>query len=338
MYPLKQIAELVNGRLQGDPAFPIIGVNTLEKAGHGEIAFVARGHSVPQSLTAGALIVERQSSLSHPNLIYVDEPYLAISRVLELFHPRQRFNEGVSPHAWISPEAVLGKNVSVGPFSTIGPGCQIGDRSEIHAGVTIYRQVCIGADSLIYSGTVIRENVEIGHHVIIQPGVVIGADGFGFTRLANGQPVKIPQVGRVIIGDYCEIGANTCIDRSTIDTTQLQEYVKLDNLVQVGHNVTIGKNTAISAQTGISGSTVIGSNVIMGGQVGIADHIAIADGVMIAARAGIGSSIKKRMIVGGVPAVEMSRWRRNVAIANNLEELRDRIIQLEKKIKELEEK
>ncbi|UCH95891.1 MAG: UDP-3-O-(3-hydroxymyristoyl)glucosamine N-acyltransferase, partial [Candidatus Aminicenantes bacterium] len=202
----------------------------------------------------------------------------------------------------------------------------------------IYPHVKIGKNCLIYSQVVIREEVEIGDHVIIQPGAVIGADGFGFTRLSDGTPVKIPQKGKVVIGSYCEIGANTCIDRATIEKTVLGDYVKLDNLIQVGHNVRIGKGTAISALTGISGSVEIGENVIMGGQVGIADHAKIADGVMVVAKTGIHGHVKKKGIIAGIPHQDFMTWKKDQAIFKNLEKYVDRIKQLEKKIKEMEEK
>jgi UDP-3-O-[3-hydroxymyristoyl] glucosamine N-acyltransferase len=150
--------------------------------------------------------------------------------------------------------------------------------------------------------------------------------------------VKIPQVGRVIIGDFCEIGANTCIDRSTLEETELKPYVKLDNLVQIGHNVIVGKGTAISAQTGISGSTRIGENVVIGGQVGVADHVRIADGVMIAAKSGVTGSIKTKMVVAGIPHIDIARWRRNWVIFRNMDQWRDRIQALEQIVRDLEAK
>jgi UDP-3-O-[3-hydroxymyristoyl] glucosamine N-acyltransferase len=265
---------------------------------------------------------------------------VAFARLLDYFFPHYRFNEGIDTHASVSAGAVIGKNVSIGAFSFVGENTRIGENTEIHSGVNIYRNVTIGKNCLIYSNVVIREDVEIGDNVIIQPGAVIGADGFGFTRLKDGTPVKVPQKGRVIIGNHCEIGANTCIDRSTIEETVLEDYVKLDNLVQVGHNVKIGKFTAISAQTGISGSVDIGANVIMGGQVGIADHVAIADGVMIAAKTGISGNVTQRSIVAGIPHQDMRKWRKNIAIVKNLEDYVERIKSLEKRInqKQTEEK
>ncbi|MCI0470262.1 MAG: UDP-3-O-(3-hydroxymyristoyl)glucosamine N-acyltransferase, partial [Candidatus Aminicenantes bacterium] len=232
MIKLKQLCEIVNGRLKGDPEFQVRSVNSLEKAGKDEITFAAKDGVKLENMQAGALIVTKESTLAYPNLIYVEEPYAAFARLLEFFFPHRRFNEGIADYAVVSPTAVIGKNVGIAAFSYVGEDAQIGDNCEIHAGVKIYRNVKIGSDCIIYANVVIREDVEIGHHVIIQPGAAIGGDGFGFTRLKDGTPIKIPQKGKVIIGNYCEIGANTCIDRSTIEETILADYVKLDNLVQ----------------------------------------------------------------------------------------------------------
>jgi UDP-3-O-[3-hydroxymyristoyl] glucosamine N-acyltransferase len=292
MICLKEISLLIEGELKGDPNLEIASINSLYKAGKNEITFSIKEDIKIETIRAGALIVTIGSRIGYPNLIYVKEPYLAFARLLTYFFPDRRFNEGIDQYAYVTPGAFIGKNVSIGAFSYIGEKCHIGDNTEIHAGVKVYQNVKIGKNCLIYANVVIREDVEIGDHVIIQPGAIIGADGFGFTRLQDGTPVKIPQKGKVIIGDYCEIGANTCIDRSTIEETVIGHYVKMDNLVQVGHNVKIGKGTAISALSGISGSAEIGENVIMGGQVGIADHIKITDQVMVAAKCGVSGNIK----------------------------------------------
>ena len=284
------------------------------------------------------MIVKKGSKIQYPNLIYVEEPYRAFATLLDFFYPSRRFNESIDSRAHIAADAVIGGNVSIGAFSYIGESCVIGDNCEIHAGVILYPRVKIGKNCLIYSNVVIREDVEIRDHVIIQPGVVIGADGFGFTRLSDGTPIKIPQKGKVVIGSHCELGANVCIDRSTIEETVLNDYVKLDNLVHVGHNVKIGRGTAISALCGISGSVTIGENVIMGGQVGIADHAAIDDGVMVAAKTGVHGHVKPKTIIAGIPHQDIMAWKRNQAIFKNLESYIDRIKLLERKIKELEDK
>jgi len=340
MANLKKLAEIVGGRLQGDPGREIKGVQALAKAGRDEIAFVAREKEGLDlaAIHAGALIVAADSLIDYPNMVHVADPRLAFARLLEFFHPQRPFCTGIAANACISEKARVAADARIGPFSYVGENSRVGENTEIHAGVIIYRDVKIGRDCLIYSNVVIRENVEIGDRVIIHPGAVIGADGFGFGRTADGAAVKVPQVGKVVIGSGCEIGANTCIDRSTIEETVLAENVKLDNLVQIGHNVHIGKNTAISAQTGISGSTEIGEQVVMGGQVGVADHIRIADGVMIAAKSGVTGSIKTRMIVAGIPDQEIGAWRKNVVLARNLANWKEKLQRIEKKIKELEDK
>lgn len=331
---LNELSQLVGGRLKGDPGFEITSVNSLQKAGPTEIAFSIKDNIDVGPLHAGALVVGKKSPVTYPNLVYVDEPYLAFASLLEFFFPHHRFNREISSNAVVCAGAVLGLGVSIGAYSYVGENTIIAENTEIHSGVKIYHNAKIGKNCIIYSNVVIREEVEIGDNVIIQPGAVIGADGFGFTRLKDGTPVKVPQKGKVIIGNNCEIGANTCIDRSTIEETVLNDYVKTDNLVQVGHNVRIGKFTAISALTGISGSVDVGENVIMGGQVGIADHVTIADGVMIAAKSGISGSVKKRGIVAGIPHQDIRKWRKNHAIFRNLEEYVERIKILENKIKE----
>ncbi|MCP4217349.1 MAG: UDP-3-O-(3-hydroxymyristoyl)glucosamine N-acyltransferase [bacterium] len=330
---LKEIAALVEGQLQGDPDFTVSAVNSLHKAAKDEITFSVKDGIDTAELNAGALVVNRKSKLDYPNLIRVDEPYIAFAKLLEYFFPHKRFNREIAANAYIAGDACIGEGVSIGPSSYVGENSIIGDNCEIHANVSIYRDVKIGRNCLIYSNVVIREEVEIGDNVILQPGVVIGADGFGFTRLQDGTPVKVPQKGKVIIGSNCEIGANTCIDRSTVEETELADYVKLDNLVQVGHNVRIGKYTAISSQTGISGSVTIGENVVMGGQVGLADHLSIADGVMMAAKTGVSGNVTKRSIIAGIPHQEMRKWRKNYAIFRNMEDYVERIKALEQKIK-----
>jgi UDP-3-O-[3-hydroxymyristoyl] glucosamine N-acyltransferase len=340
MTNLKKLTEIVAGRLQGDPAREISGVQALKKAGHNEITYLAKGKENLDlsDIKAGALIVAADSRINYPNLVHVADPQLAFARLLDFFHPRQPFCTGIAANASISEKARLADSVRIGPFSYVGANSQIGENTEIHAGVIIYHDVKIGRDCLIYSHVVIRENVEIGDRVIIHPGAVIGADGFGYGHNADGTPVKIPQKGKVIIAAGCEIGANTCIDRSTIEETTLAENVKLDNLVQIGHNVRIGKNTIISSQTGISGSTEIGAQVVMGGQSGIADHLKIADGVMIAAKSGVTGSVKTKMTVAGYPHQEIGAWRKNMVLARNLADWKEKLHYIEKKIKELEGK
>lgn len=329
---LSKIAEIVNGSLKGCPDLEIKNLKSIEHANKNDITFMV-GNNEEKPTKAGALILKEGSKKEHENIIYVKEPYEAISILLELFYPQEDvFGSIKKGNYYVDDSSVLGKNASIGQFTSIAKNCNIGDNTIIDPCVTIYNDVKIGKNCKIYSNVVIREKVEIGDNVIIHGGAVIGADGFGFTRLSNGLPCKVPQKGCVKIGSNCEIGANTCIDRSTLDITILGDYVKLDNLVQIGHNCILGDGTAISALTGISGSVKVGKNVIMGGQVGLADHIEIADGVMIAAKSGISGSIKKRGIFAGTPHTEFKQWKRNQVIFRNLEKYIERIKDLEEKV------
>ncbi len=338
MKNLKELSDLLGGRLKGDPNFNIRVVNSLDNASGDEIAIIAKPVSAKLKIKAGAVVVDSKSEVKHKNIIYVDDPFLALSVLISHFFPLKRFNLGIGKYVRIADTAKLGVDVSVGDHSFIGENVEIGGHSEIHSGVKIYRNVKIGDNALIYSNVVIREDVVIGKGVIIQPGAVIGSDGFGFARDKSGKPVKIPQVGNVVIGDNCEIGANVCIDRSTMDKTVIDNSVKIDNLVQIGHNVKVGESTSISAQSGISGSTEVGKNVIMAGQVGLADHIKIGDGVIIAAKAGVSGFVKDKSVVAGIPQQDFMSWKRSQVILRNIEKYIERIKILETKIGKTEEK
>ncbi len=338
MRTLKELSELVNGRLNGDPNLKIRSVNSLENAVSDEIAIAVKSVNITKDVNAAALIVSGNSDIKYKNLIHVKDPFIALAVLIRIFFPVSRFNYGIGKNVTIAKTVKLGDGISIGDYSYIGERVKIGKNGEIHSGVKIYDNVKIGDNALIYSNVVIREDVVIGDNVVIQPGAVIGSDGFGFVRDKDGKPLKIPQRGNVIIGNDCEIGANVCIDRSTLNTTYIDDSVKIDNLVQVGHNVKIGEGTSISAQCGISGSTVVGKGVIMAGQVGLADHIKIGDGVMIAAKAGISGNVRDKNVVAGIPQQSLMSWKRSQVILRNMEKYIERIKILERKIKKTEEK
>ena len=221
MVTLKEIADFLSGSLDGDGDYTIRSVNSLFSAKDDEITYSRKDQIDINRVSAGAVVISRSSTIHYKNVIYVDDPTIAFAALLEYFFPHQPFCSGLDERAFIAPSARLAENVSVAGFSHVSDRVNIGRNTEIHANVTIYPDVIIGNDCLIYSNVVVREGVEIGDRVIIQPGAVIGSDGFGFTRTAGNRPVKIPQKGKVIIGDDCEIGANTCIDRSTLEATVL---------------------------------------------------------------------------------------------------------------------
>ncbi len=338
MTTLNEIARLLKGTLKGDSEFQIKSVRSLLKAGKDEIAVSFKEFKNTDRLNSGALVVKRGSSISYPNLIYVDDPHISLALLIRYFFPDLPVKNGNPDLITISQDAKIGKDVIIGDFCRISENVTIKNGTVIDPGVIIYPGVTIGSNCKIYSNVVIRENSIIGSNVIIQPGAVIGSDGFGFARDSKGIPVKIPQKGRVVIGDNCEIGANVCIDRSTLDETVIGSNVKIDNLVQIGHNVKVGDCTTISAQSGISGSTKVGENVIMAGQVGLADHIKIGNNVIIAAKSGVSGNIENDRIVAGIPHNDMMKWKKNSVIFRNLEKYIERIKIMEKKIENLEEK
>ena len=333
---LGELARLLGAELQGDENAECQGVRVPESAGPKELAFIDKGRKVdPARLNALALILDQNSTMPYTNRLLVDKPRLAFCMALEIFHPHRPPFPGLSVQASISPTAVLGAGVSVGPFAVVAENVVIGDATEIHPHAVIYPNVRLGRNCLIYAAAVLREGVVLGDNVIVQPGAVVGADGFGYLSDPDAGLRKIPQVGTVRLDDYVELGANSCVDRGTLEETHIHEHAKLDNLVQVAHNVHLGPRSRLSAQTGISGSVAIGADVVMGGQVGVADHISIAAGTMIAAQAGISGTIKERGLYAGSPHQEMGSWRRTYVLLRNLEDYVARIKELEKRVEEL---
>ncbi len=337
-YTLRELAEIVGGEIQGGADTKINGVAGIKEAKKGDITFLAnpKYESYIDVTRASAIIGPMDLVCSKP-LIRIDNPYLAFLKVLTLFAEEvsARFPRKVHESAVIDKSVVLGENIAIGPFCQVARNAKIGNGSTIVSSVYIGENVTIGEDCLIYPGVTIREGSEIGNRVILHPGVVIGADGFGFAK-DGCLNQKIPQIGRVIIEDDVEIGANSTVDRATTGITRVCRGSKLDNLVQVAHNVTIGENSIIAAQAGISGSTELGRNVVLGGQAGLVGHIQIGDEAMVGAQAGVTKSIPPGMKVSGYPAREHARARKLYACLTKLPELLKRIRELEARIEELE--
>jgi len=271
---------------------------------------------------------DRELSLT---LIRVDDPYLAIASLLELYNKMKHDKCGISPTACIDETAVIGKDVYVGDYVCIGSEVVIGNGVKIYAHSYIGDQSRIGRNTMIFAGARLYSGTVVGNECTIHSGVVIGSDGFGFAPTADNQYKKVAQIGNVVIGDEVEIGSNTTIDRATIGSTIIGKGVKLDNLIQVAHNVEIGENTVIAAQTGISGSTKIGRNCMIGGQVGIAGHLKIGDNVKIQAQSGIPSDVADGEIIMGSPAIRLRQYMKSYIHFKNLDEILKRIEELEKK-------
>ncbi|MEA3328826.1 MAG: UDP-3-O-(3-hydroxymyristoyl)glucosamine N-acyltransferase [Candidatus Omnitrophota bacterium] len=332
---LKEITEIIAGKLDGDSGIVINGVSGIKEANQGEITFIAnsRYRSLAEQTRASAIILSKNLQVkTNIPLIRTENPSFAFAKVLGVFSESKISHPAVGIH----PSAVIGKNVKLGSnlaiqaHTMIEDNVEIGDEVIIYAGVYIGKGSRIGSNTVLYPHVSVREGVTIGNRVIIHNGTVVGSDGFGYIALENIQH-KIPQVGRVIIEDDVEIGANVTIDRARFNKTIIGRGTKIDNLVQIAHNVIIGANSTIVAQTGISGSTVIGKNVILAGQAGVVGHITIGDNCIVGAQAGVSKSLINGSQVVGSPARPFSLAKRMNVCMKRLPEIFKRVAALEKK-------
>lgn len=340
---LREIAELVDGRVVGDEDIIITGVAGIKEARKGEITFVAnpRYVSLMNTTQASAIIVgSGVKNSNHRPLIKTKDPYLAFTRVMNLL---ANGNGEVLPPPSIHSTVILGKNVELGsnvslhPYVVIEDDVQVGDKVTIYPHVYLGRKSRIGDETLIYPQVTIREKITIGKRVIIHSGTVVGSDGFGFAPV-KGAHHKVPQIGTVIVEDDVEIGANVTIDRGTIGKTLIGKGTKIDNLVQIAHNVVIGENSIIVAQSGISGSATLGKRVTMAGQSGVVGHLTVGDNTTVAARAGVTKSLPPNSFVSGFPARPHEKEKRVKASLQKLPELCKTFGQLLKRVAKLEEK
>lgn len=335
---LKELAEKLGCRLEGDGTVEIRHLAPLHEACEGDLTFIVNVRDLPK-LEAGkaSAVILREGSLpcSKPALL-VNDPYLLFVRTLRLFYTQDRPAPGVHPSSVVHEDVDLAEDVAIGPLSVVEAGVTIGSRSCIGAQVYLGRGVRIGADCRLYPQVMIRDGVEIGDRVIIHSGAVIGSDGFGYLRDEQGVRTKVPQVGRVMIEDDVEIGANATIDRATMGVTRIKHGTKIDNLVQIAHNVVVGADTVIAALSGISGSTMIGDRVTLAGQVGIVDHIEIGDDVTVGAQAGVSRSLASGGAFLGSPAVPHLTFKRSVAAMNRLPGILKSLKRIEARLTSLE--
>lgn len=342
-FTAKQICELLNGTLEGDPAVKVSRLSKIEEGTPGSLTFLAnpKYESFLYSTHASLAIVNRDFQPDRPvvpALIRVDDAYQAFVRLLEVYNQLQRDKQGIEQPSFISPSAVLGENCYVGAFAYIGNNVRVGNKVKIYPQVYIGDNVVIGDNTTLFSGARVYSDCVIGRDCTLHTGVVVGADGFGFTPNRENEYQKVAQIGNVIIEDHVEIGANSTVDRATLGSTIIRKGAKLDNLIQIAHNVEIGENTVIAAQTGVAGSTKIGRDCMIGGQVGIVGHITIADKVKIAAQSGIGSSIvTPGEIVQGSPAFNIGDYKRTYVVFRKLPQMERRIQELEQMLAELKQ-
>jgi len=334
---LTDLAARLDGKIIGDVAAIITGINSLEEAQNGELSFLANPKYQDKLATtrAGAVLVKPGTACPGKNLLVVADPYVAFGKALELFHGKTRPPAGIHPRAFIAAGAEIDPEATIFPQVYVGAGAKIAGEVILHPGVVIAEDVAIGAGSILYPNVTVYRGCLIGKRVTLHAGVVVGSDGFGFA-LPGQENRKIPQVGIVQIDDDVEIGANTTIDRATLGRTWIRQGAKIDNLVQIAHNVVIGEHAVIVAQVGISGSTRIGRGVLIGGQAGLVGHINIGDQAMVAARSGITKDIPAGQIYGGAPQQPYREWLRAAASIPKLPEMRNKINMLNKRIAALE--
>ena len=264
----------------------------------------------------------------------MDNAYESLAKLLTLYEMSKPKKTGIDSLAYIAPTAKIGKEVYIAPFAYIGEGAVIGDNTAIYPHATIGENAQIGNNCILYPNVTVYHDCRIGNQCILHAGSVIGADGFGFAPSPEGYE-KIPQIGIVIIEDNVEIGANTCIDRSTMGATIVHKGVKLDNLIQIAHNVEVGSHTVMSSQVGIAGSTKIGEWCMFGGQVGVAGHIKVSNHVSVAAQSGIAKATKENQAIMGSPAIDAKQFFKCSAVFKNLPEMFSTVNQLQKEIEEL---
>jgi UDP-3-O-[3-hydroxymyristoyl] glucosamine N-acyltransferase len=342
-FTAKTVADFLNGKVEGNPDEKVSSVSPIEKGKKGTLAFLANPKYAQYIYTTEASVVLVSNDFKaeqevKTTLIRVDDAYKAFASLLDLYQSTVPQKTGIEPKASISNTAKVGENCYVGDFAFIGENAKIGNNVKIYPQVYVGDNVSVGDNTILYPGVKVYHSCSLGKNCIIHAGTVIGSDGFGFAPTGESFK-KIPQIGNVIIEDDVEIGSNCSIDRATMGSTIIHKGVKLDNLIQVAHNCEIGGNTVIAAQAGIAGSTKLGKNCMVGGQVGFAGHLSICDNVKVGAQAGVGINVTEEgTALWGSPAFEYKKATRANVIIKNLPELVNRINQLERELKEIQNK
>jgi UDP-3-O-[3-hydroxymyristoyl] glucosamine N-acyltransferase len=336
---LRELADRLTCRLEGDGEVEIHGVAGMEHAVPGHLTFLANPKYAPKvkHTRASAILVSEALTGAEIASLVSENPYLDFARALALFYQPPRPAPGIHPLAYVAPSAVLGENCSVGPFVSVGERVRIGQNAVLHPHVVIYEGAAIGDDFLAHSHAVVREYCKIGNRVILQNGVVVGGDGFGFARRADGVQVKIVQSGITVLEDDVEVQTLTSVDRATVGETRIRRGAKIDSLVQVGHACTVGEDNIICAQTGLAGSTVLERDVVLAGQVGSSGHLTVHEGAIVYAQSGIGGDVEKGARISGSPAFAANEWLRAVTSFPKLPQLLKTVRELKRKVDELKQ-
>jgi UDP-3-O-[3-hydroxymyristoyl] glucosamine N-acyltransferase len=337
-YLLSHIAELLGGRHVGDDV-EITGLATLVEAEAGDLAFLESTKYLPQARDSGAsaLLVPPDLEVADRPAVLVPNPRIAFAHALSLFNGHAPPEPSVHPTAVLEDGATVSPTAAVMAFSFVGKDSVIGDRAVIHPLVHVGRGVTVGADTVLYPHVTVYDRVTLGERVRVHSGSVLGADGFGY-EVENGEHLKVPHIGTVVIEDDVEIGALCAVDRAKTGATRIGRGSKIDNLVQIGHNVRIGEHCLIVAQVGLGGSVELGDYVALAGQAGVADHNSIGKGARVGAKSGVISDVSPGEVVAGFPARPHKQWLRTKAAQNRVPDLLVQVREMEQRIRDLEAK
>ena len=340
-YTLQDLASQIRGDLVGNGNVVIRGVNTLEAATAGELAFAEHPRYVTQvrQTSASGIIVPLQfPAVPERNLLRVASPRLAFVGLMALFQPPSSAATGIHASAVVSPQAMVGKGVMIGEGAVVRAHARVGDRTMIESGAHVGSQVTLGEDCYLGPNVVLWDGVRLGNRVSVHSGTVIGDDGFGYVWDGT-RHVKIPQLGTVVIEDDVEIGCNVCVDRAMLGATIIRRGTKIDNLVQIAHNNVIGEHVIMAGQVGLAGSVTVGNYAMLAGQAGVVDHITIGDRARVGAASPVTRDVKSGEAVWGFPARPLQRAKREVAglaylprFLKELRELRLRVAELESRV------
>ena len=339
-FTAQQIAQYIGGTVDGNPEARVGTFAKIEEGVEGALSFYYDPKFEPYvyETRASIVLVPQTFQPAQPvkaTLVRVDDPRLAIGKLLSLYESMKPKRTGIDPLAYVAPTAKIGKDVYLAPFAAVGDGAEIGDGTELHPHATVGAHAKVGKDCILYANCTVYHDCRVGDRCILHAGSVVGADGFGFAPNAEGYE-KIPQIGIAVLEDDVELGANSCVDRATMGATVIHSGVKIDNLVQVGHNVEVGSNTVLCAQVGIAGTTKVGEWCTFTGQVGVAGHLTVADHTLIGAHAGLPGNVRKPgQTLMGYPAIDSKVWSRSVAVFKTLPDMAVQLRALQKEVEAL---
>ena len=338
-FSAKQIAEYIQGVIEGDENATVHTFAKIEEGIPGAISFLSNPkytHYIYD--TESSIVLVNKDFIPEKEvkatLIKVNNAYESLAKLMTLYEQSQPKRTGIDPLAYVAPTAKIGKDVYLAPFACVGDNAEIGDGTELHPHATVGRGAKVGKNCILYTNCNVYHDCRVGNNCILHAGSVVGADGFGFAPSPEGYE-KIPQIGIAILEDNVEIGANTCIDRATMGATVIRKGVKLDNLIQIAHNVEVGSHTVMASQVGVAGSTKIGEWCMFGGQVGVAGHITVGNKVNMGAQSGVNGSVKDGKALIGTPPIEFKNYFKSSAVFKKLPDMYLELASLKKELDEL---